>query len=87
MRLIKKYGRRRIEAELKSKGISREDIDAAMMGLSDEEEDALLPLVERKLCGNFERKNIDKAIRYFIYRGYDFDDIKACIEKIKQEAE
>lgn len=84
---IKKYGKRRIVAELKKRGISTENIDAAITELSDEEEDALYPLIERKLGGNFEKKNIDKAIRYFIYRGYDFDDIKACIEKIRQEAE
>ena len=84
---IKKYGKRRIVAELKSKGIKQEYIDAALAELEDEETDALLPLVERKLGGNFEQKNIDKAIRYFIYRGYGFDDIKYCIEKIKQETE
>lgn len=84
---IKKYGKRRIFAELKSRGISTEYIDAALSELSDEEEDALFPLIEKKLGGNLERKNIDKAIRYFIYRGYEFEDIKACIEKIKQETE
>ena len=84
---IKKYGKKRIEAELKNRGISSEDADAALAELDDEEEDALLPLVERKLGGNFEKKNLDKAIRYFIYRGYEFGDIKACIEKIIQEAE
>ena len=81
---IKKYGKRRIIAELKSKGISEEYIDAALSELSNDEEEGLLPLVIKKLGGNFEQKNIDKAIRYFIYRGYEFSDIKACIEKIKQ---
>ena len=68
--------------ELLNRGISREYAEAAISELSDDEEDMLLPLVERKLGGNFEKKNIDRAIRYFIYRGYDFDDIKRCIEKI-----
>ena len=84
---IKKYGKRRIIAELKSKGISADYIDAALAEFEDEETDALLPLIERKLGGDFEKKNIDKAIRYFIYRGYRFDDIKACIEKLKQGTE
>lgn len=84
---IKKYGKKRIFAELKNKGISTEYIDAALSELSDDEEDSLLPLLERKLGGNFQQKNIDKAIRYFIYRGYDFGDIKVCIEKLKQETE
>ena len=79
---IKKYGKKRILGELLNRGISREYAEAAISELSDDEEDMLLPLVERKLGGNFERKNIDRAIRYFIYHGYDFDDIKRCIEKI-----
>ena len=84
---LKKYGKRRIISELKNRGISSENIDMALLELADDEEDTLFPLVEKKLGGIFEKKNIDKAIRYFIYRGYDFDDIKACIEKIRQEAE
>ncbi len=84
---IKKYGKKRIFAELKNRGISEEDIDAALLELADDEEDSLMPLVKKKLGGNFEQKNIDKAIRYFIYRGYEFGDIKACIEKIKQDGE
>ena len=48
-------------------------------------EDMLLPLVEKRLKGDFEKKNIDKCIRYFIYRGYGFSDIKNCIDNIKEE--
>lgn len=84
---IKKYGKRRIEQELKARGISEEDAQNALSELPDDEETALLPLLERKLGGNFEQKNIDKATRYFLYRGYEFGDIKACIEKLRQEAE
>ena len=49
------------------------------------EEDMLLPLVEKRLKGDFEKKNIDKCIRYFMYRGYGFSDIKNCIDNIKEE--
>ena len=35
--------------------------------------------------GDFEKKNIDKCIRYFMYRGYGFSDIKNCIDNIKEE--
>ena len=45
----------------------------------------LLPLVEKRLKGDFEKKNIDKCIRYFMYRGYGFSDIKNCIYNIKEE--
>ena len=70
-----------------SKGISAENIEAALYELDDDDEDILYPLVKKKLGGDFERKNIDKCIRYFIYRGYDWRDIKSCIERIKGEAD
>ena len=82
---LKKYGQKRIYQELKKRGIAAEYIESALSELCGEETDMLLPLVERKLGGNFEQKSIDRAIRYFAYRGYDFDDIKACIEKIKEK--
>ncbi|MCC8160522.1 MAG: recombination regulator RecX [Oscillospiraceae bacterium] len=81
---LKKYGVRRIKSELYSKGIPAEYIEEAVSELDYEEND-LLPLVEKKLKGDFEKKNVDKCIRYFIYRGYSFSDIKSCIENIKQE--
>ena len=84
---LKKYGQKRIYQELKKRGIDGECIENALSELSAEEEDMLLPLVEKKLGGNFEQKNIDKAIRYFAYRGYEFDDIKACIERAKENGE
>ena len=84
---LKKYGRNRIVQELHSKGISRENIETALYELEDDEEDILYPLVKKKLGGDFERKNTDKCIRYFIYRGYDLRDIKSCIERVKDEAD
>lgn len=83
---LNKYGMRRIRDELKARGIFGEDLENAMAELVDEERETILPLMERKLAGNFEKKNIDRAIRYFLYRGYGFDDIKSAIEKIRGEA-
>ena len=82
---LKKLGKRRIKDELWSKGISSEDIDEAVAELPDDDAEELLPMVERKLGGNFDRKNVDRAIRYFLYRGYGFDDVKLCIEKLKAD--
>lgn len=83
---LNKYGKRRIREELKFRGIYGDDLENAILELEDNEEDQLLPLMERKLSGNFEKKNIDRAIRYFAYRGYGYDDIKFAIERIKGEA-
>lgn len=82
---LKKYGKQRIKSELYSKGIPAEYVEEALEELEDDEEDILMPLVEKKLKGDFEKKNVDKCIRYFLYRGYKFGDIKNCIENIKQE--
>lgn len=85
---LKKYGKRRIEQELYSKGISSENIAEAVAELEFEDtEDVLVPLVRKKLGNNFEKKSIDRCIRYFIYRGYDIGEIKMCIEKVKGEAD
>ena len=78
-------GKRRIKSELYSKGIDTEYVEEAVSYLEEDEEDMLLPLVEKRLKGNFEKKNIDKCIRYFMYRGYGFSDIKNCIDNIKEE--
>ena len=84
---LKKFGKRRISQELYSKGISPEHIEAALSELDEDEEDMLYPMVKRKLGNNFDRKNIDKCIRYFMYRGYDLGDIKRCAERVKGEAD
>ncbi len=85
MKNLKKYGKQRIKSELYSKGIDARYIEEAVSELEDDEEEILLPLVEKKLRGDFEKKNIDKCIRYFLYRGYNFGDIRRCIENIKSE--
>ncbi len=82
---LKKYGARRIRSELYSKGIDSEYVEEALSLLDDDEEDTLLPLVYKKLRGDFEKKSVDRCIRYFMYRGYDFSDIKGCIESLKQK--
>jgi len=83
MQNIKKYGKHRIIAELRSRGIATEYIDDAVAELDWNEREGLYPMVERKLGGDFDRKNIEKAVRYFVYRGYSYDDIKSCIEEVR----
>lgn len=85
---IKKYGRNRIKNELYSVGISSDIIDTVLCEMNfDDTEDILKPLADKKLKGDFERKNIDRCIRYFMYRGYEIGDIKRCIETLRAEYE
>ena len=83
---LKKYGKRRIEAELYSKGISSEAVSEAV-GELEFDHDILKMLVEKKLANNFEKKSIDRCMRYFLYRGYEMSDIRNCIEEIKGETD
>jgi len=81
---IKKFGKRRIEQELFRKGISREIIALATSEIEDNDKDMLLPLMEKKLGGDFTPKSRDRAFRYFVSRGYSFDDIKSVFDNLKE---
>ena len=83
---LKKYGKRRIEAELYSKGISSEAVSEAV-GELEFDDDILKMLVEKKLANNFEKKSIDRCMRYFLYRGYEMSDFRNSIEEIKGETD
>ncbi|MBP3359708.1 MAG: regulatory protein RecX [Clostridia bacterium] len=78
---LKKFGKRRIKSELYRRGLSEEDIEEALSDIEDDE-DELMRLVEKKLRGNFDKKNKGKTIRYFLYRGYELSDIKNAIERL-----
>lgn len=88
LRNLKKFGKRRIYQELYTRGIASEFIDEAIeeLDMSDNTE-VLMPMVRKKLGGDFERKSVDRCIRYFLYRGYEFGEIKECIEQIKGETD
>jgi len=84
---IKKLGKKRVKTELINKGIASEIIRETIDEFEWDSEETLYPLVRKKLSGNFERKNIDKCIRYFAYRGYGYEEIKNAIERIQAEEE
>ncbi len=85
---LKKYGLRRVKSELKAKGISNVIIEEVMLNFDkDEECDALIGLVEKRLRGDFSDKNAEKCIRYFIYRGYDIYDIRSAMQTVKERSE
>ncbi len=81
---LKKYGKYRIKAELAKRGIAPELIENALCEI-EEKSEVLEELIKRKLKGSFEKKDTDRAIRYFIYRGYSLTDIKRAIERLKAD--
>ncbi|MBR3791863.1 MAG: regulatory protein RecX [Clostridia bacterium] len=80
---LKKYGIRRIRLELASKGISPEYIEEAVEELPEPDIDEFIAMVEKRLKGDFERKNKDRVIRYFLNKGYSLDMIKNAISDIE----
>lgn len=85
---LKKYGLHRVKSELKAKGIPSTIIDNVMAEFNkDDECEMLNTLVEKKLNNDFSDKNKDKCIRYFIYRGYDLQNIKNAIQFIKEKSD
>lgn len=83
---LKKLGIHRIKNELKQKGIADEYIDAAISELDmSEAEDTLLILAEKKLRGDFSQKNIDKCVRFLLYRGYGLSEIRDAVRTLEEE--
>ncbi len=81
------YSKEKISYELKRKGISPEDIEAALAEIEEYTEEELIPMVERKLNGDFDMKQRNKAKRYFYNKGFSISLINSCIERIIAENE
>lgn len=82
---LKKLGLSSIRWKLKEKGISDSIIETVLseFDFSDEIEENLKALAQKKLGGNYDIKNIMKVKRYLATRGYSFDDINRVFSKIK----
>lgn len=84
---IKKYGKHKIKAMLKEKGISSEITEDAMSYYDFEETESrnLFPLMKKKLGGNFDYKNTAKAKRYFVSHGYDYAAVDSVLKAVIEE--
>ena len=82
---IKSYGKNRIKNELISRGISPYLAEEVLLKLDENDTERLREQIRKRLKGNFDKKNKDKAVRYFIYRGYSFEEIKGCINSLEEE--
>lgn len=80
------WGRRKVEQALYLKHIPKE-IYAPILGAIEDEsfEEILLPLLRQKLRstkGNSEYELRGKLIRFAMQRGFTYDQIEACLDKI-----
>ena len=78
-----KYGVRKLREKLKQKGVADENLSV----LDDYEEDVdALKKVAEKYMSHKEKtpENYNKLYRFLAMRGYNFDDINACVNEIKR---
>ena len=78
----KKKGGRLIKCELRAKGVSEEDIDGALQNLDGETELATATgILEKYLRGKVvDRESLQKAYRYLLGKGFDYEIAKRAID-------
>lgn len=83
----KAKGEKRLETELKAKGVCADDIAAALNGFDGFE--AALELARRHSRGKDldDRNYIAKLGNYLLYRGYGWEDVSRCVAQLKTEKE
>lgn len=77
----KRKGGRLIRMELKSKGVSDEEIDGALSLLEDgQEEEAAKALLQKYMRGKTaDVQTLQKACRYLLSKGYDYETAKSAL--------
>ncbi len=87
LRLLKKYGRKRIEQELFRKGIDR-DIISEVLSETEFDEDELVSLIERKY-GRYlaDEKGLQKTVNGLLRMGYTYGEIRDALRKISENTE
>jgi regulatory protein len=80
--LRKRYGARRIERDLRQKGVSDESVTAALAGLKAGEFEAAREVWRRKFGGRQARRPEDRArqVRFLQGRGFDLEVILKVIK-------
>lgn len=86
-RAVKTKGAKLIRLELRAKGVSDGEIDGAISSLQGEEESAK-KLLERYLRGKEpDRVTLQKAYRYLLGKGYDYETARSALSALGEEDE
>lgn len=86
-RAVKTKGAKLIRLELRAKGVSDGEIDGALSFLQGEEESAK-KLLERYLRGKEpDRVTLQKAYRYLLGKGYDYETARSALSALGEEDE
>ena len=81
---LSKKGKRLIKAELKVKGVGEDEIDRAMEELDPEQELSTAKRLLEKYMRNkiTDKPTLQKAYRYLLSKGYDYDTAKSAMESL-----
>lgn len=84
---LKGDGFYKIRQELSRRGVPREIAERCLTEVDIEavEREAILPLIERRLNGVYERKSVERVKRWLIGKGYSYDTIQWGMEQILRE--
>ena len=80
----KKKGARLIRMELKSKGVSDDEIDGALDGLDEDTQvQTAKSLLQKYMRGKTEdRETLQKAFRYLLSKGFEFEVVKSALSSL-----
>lgn len=78
-------GRRMIAAELKRKGVSDEEIEGALDGLTGEAESAKKHFEKYMRGKPYDRPTLQKAFRHLLSKGYDYETARAAMDGADDE--
>ena len=82
--VAKKKGGRLIRMELRQKGVSDEEIDGALQTLDNETQLIAATTILQKYMRNklIDRESLQKAYRYLLGKGFDYDTVKSVISTL-----
>ena len=81
---MQKYGVKKLEFELKNKGVSSEIIENALLGVKND--DTLEEMIRKKVgTKELDFKEYSKIVRHFLSKGFEYDAIQEILNKLRDE--
>ena len=80
-----KYGKVKIIANLRQKGVSDKDIDEVMQEF-DSDTDSIMALAQKYMKNKeVNQDNISKLYRHLLSKGFDYDEVNSVVREIKEK--
>ena len=82
---MQKYGVKKLEYELKQKGVNSEIIENALLGVKND--DTLEEMIRKKVgTKELDYKEYSKTVRYFLSKGFEYEKIQDILNRLRDEA-